>query len=333
MAKGIVTPSRLFAACRIVFMPFEPVILFFLLGALAGLIRSDLRIPAVLYESLSIFLLLAIGLKGGVELARYPVSELVFAAACVVLAGALIPLIAYPVLARLGKLPRADAASIAAHYGSVSVVTFAVGSTYLIGQGEVAEGYLTVFLVLLEFPALMIGIWLARRGAPGSDWGKVLHEVFAGKSIVLLLGGLAIGWVAGSEDLKPLDKLFFDLFKGMLAIFLLEMGLVAASRIGDLRRAGWFLAGFAIVMPLVSAALGITTGLLLGLSVGGTTLLATLYASASYIAAPAAMRIAVPEANPGLSIGAALGITFPFNLLVGIPAYHWLATTLHGVFA
>jgi hypothetical protein len=333
VAKGIVTPSRLFAACRIAFMPFEPVILFFLLGALAGLIRSDLRIPAVLYESLSIFLLLAIGLKGGVELARYPIADLLFAAVCVVLAGALIPLIAYPVLARMGKLPRADAASIAAHYGSVSVVTFAVGSTFLAGQGVEAEGYLTVFLVLLEFPALMIGIWLARRGEGGGDWGKVLHEVFAGKSIVLLLGGLAIGWVAGSEGLKPLDKLFFDLFKGMLAIFLLEMGLVAASRIGDLRRAGWFLAAFAIVMPLVSAALGITTGLLLGLSIGGTTLLATLYASASYIAAPAAMRIAVPEANPGLSIGAALGITFPFNLLVGIPAYHWLATTLHGVFA
>ncbi len=314
-------------------MPFEPVILFFLLGALAGLIRSDLRIPAVLYESLSIFLLLAIGLKGGVELARYPLGELLFPAACVVLAGALIPLIAFPVLARLGKLPRADAASIAAHYGSVSVVTFAVGSTYLIGQGEVVEGYLTVFLVLLEFPALMIGIWLARRGSSGNDWGKVLHEVFAGKSIVLLLGGLVIGWVAGSDGLKPLDKLFFDLFKGMLAIFLLEMGLVAASRIGDLRRAGWFLAGFAIVMPLVSAALGIATGLLLGLSVGGTTLLATLYASASYIAAPAAMRIAVPEANPGLSIGAALGMTFPFNLLIGIPTYHWLSTTLHGVFA
>ena len=314
-------------------MPFEPVILFFLLGALAGLIRSDLRIPAVLYESLSIFLLLAIGLKGGVELARYPIADLLFAAACVVLAGALIPLIAYPVLAGMGKLPRADAASIAAHYGSVSVVTFAVGSTFLAGQGVEVEGYLTVFLVLLEFPALMIGIWLARRGEGGGDWGKVLHEVFAGKSIVLLLGGLAIGWVAGSEGLKPLDKLFFDLFKGMLAIFLLEMGLVAASRIGDLRRAGWFLAGFAIVMPLVSAGIGIATGLMLGLSVGGTTLLATLYASASYIAAPAAMRIAVPEANPGLSIGAALGITFPFNLLVGIPAYHWLATTLHGVFA
>ncbi len=314
-------------------MPFEPVILFFLLGALAGVVRSDLRIPAVLYESLSIFLLLAIGLKGGVELARYAIGDLLFAAACVVLAGALIPLIAFPVLSRLGKLARADAASIAAHYGSVSVVTFAVGSTYLIGQGEAVEGYLTVFLVLLEFPALMIGIWLARRGEGGGDWGKVLHEVFAGKSIVLLLGGLAIGWVAGSDGIKPLDKLFFDLFKGMLAIFLLEMGLVAASRFGDLRRSGWFLVAFAILMPLVSAMIGIATGLALGLSVGGTTLLATLYASASYIAAPAAMRIAVPEANPGLSIGAALGITFPFNLLVGIPAYHGLATTLHGVYA
>ena len=314
-------------------MPFEPVILFFLLGALAGLIRSDLRIPAVLYESLSILLLLAIGLKGGVELARYPLADLVFAALAVVVAGALIPFIAYPVLAKMGKLPRADAASIAAHYGSVSVVTFAVGSTFLAGQGETVEGYLTVFLVLLEFPALMIGIWLARRGEAGSDWGKVLHEVFAGKSIVLLLGGLIIGWIAGSEGIKPLDKLFFDLFKGMLAIFLLEMGLVAASRLGDLRRAGWFLASFAIVMPMVSAAIGIVTGLLLDLSIGGTTLLATLYASASYIAAPAAMRIAVPEANPGLSIGAALGITFPFNLLIGIPAYHWLTKTLYGVFA
>ncbi len=312
-------------------MPFEPVILFFLLGAFAGLVRSDLRIPAVLYESLSIFLLLAIGLKGGVELARYAIGDLLFAAACVVLAGALIPLLAFPILGRLGKLPRADAASIAAHYGSVSVVTFAVGSTYLMGQGEAAEGYLTVFLVLLEFPALMIGIWLARRGAPGSDWGKVLHEVFAGKSIVLLLGGLLIGWVAGSDGIKPLDRLFFDLFKGMLAIFLLEMGLVAASRLGDLRRAGAFLIAFAIFMPLFAGGLGVLTATLLGLSVGGAALLATLYASASYIAAPAAMRIAVPEANPALSIGASLGVTFPFNLIVGIPTYYWLAKQFQGV--
>jgi len=304
---------------------FEPVILFFLLGAVAGFVRSDLRIPGVLYESLSIFLLLAIGLKGGVELSRHSLASVALPAVVVVVAGALIPLVAYPVLRRLGRLSRADAGSIAGHYGSVSVVTFAVGTTYLARLGQEAEGYMTVLLVLLEFPALVIGVLLARRGEPGTPWGRVLHEVFAGKSIVLLLGGLAIGWFAGPGGIVPLDRLFFDLFKGVLAFFLLELGLVAASRFGELRRAGWFLVVFAIVMPLFSASLGLATGALLGLSVGGVTLLATLYASASYIAAPAAMRLAVPQANPALSIGAALGITFPFNLVVGIPLYHRLA--------
>lgn len=312
-------------------MPFEPVILFFLLGVIAGLARSDLKIPAVLYESLSIFLLLAIGLKGGVELARQSLSELLVPALVVVAIGALLPLIAFPVLQRLGKLSRADAASVAAHYGSVSVVTFAVGAAYLANLGQNYEGYMVVFLVLLEFPALMIGVWLAKRGQGGSNMGKVLHEVFAGKSIVLLVGGLLIGWMAGADGLKPLDNVFFDLFKGLLAIFLLEMGLVAAGRIGDLKRAGAFLLGFAVAMPLFAGALGVLTASLIGLSVGGAALLATLYASASYIAAPAAMRIAVPEANPALSIGAALGITFPFNLVIGIPTYYWLASRLEGV--
>ncbi len=304
---------------------FEPVILFFVLGALAGFARSDLRIPGVFYESLSIFLLLAIGLKGGVELARYPLSEVALPAMVVFAVGTLIPLVAYPLLRRVGRLSRADSGSIAGHYGSVSVVTFAVGTTYLARLGQEVEGYIPVLLVLLEFPALVIGVLLARRGERGTPWGKVLHEVFAGKSIVLLLGGLAIGWFAGPQGIAPLDSLFFDLFRGVLAFFLLEMGLVVANRFGELRRAGLFLIVFAIMMPLFSAGLGVVTGMLLGLSVGGVTLLATLYASASYIAAPAAMRLAVPQANPALSIGAALGITFPFNLLVGIPLYHWLA--------
>ncbi len=308
---------------------FEPVILFFVLGVIAGFVRSDLKIPGVLYESLSIFLLLAIGLKGGVELARYPLLDVALPALAVVVAGALIPLAAFPVLRRVGKLSTADAGSIAAHYGSVSVVTFAVGSSYLARLGEAAEGYMTVFLVLLEFPALMIGVLLARRGEQSTPWGRVMHEVFAGKSIVLLLGGLMIGWVAGPGGIAPLDSLFFDLFKGLLAFFLLEMGLVVARRFGDLRRAGAFLVVFAVLMPLAAAGLGLITGMLLELSVGGVTLLATLYASASYIAAPAAMRIAVPQANPALSIGAALGITFPFNLVVGIPLYHRLAQYLH----
>lgn len=312
-------------------MPLDPVIYFFLLGLAAGLLRSDLKIPGVLYESLSIFLLLAIGLKGGVELAKHPVATLAAQAAVVVGVAALIPLVAFGVLRRLGSLTRSDAASIAAHYGSVSVVTFAVAAAYLAARGEVAEGYMVVFLVLLEFPALVIGVLLARGAGRGTPWGRVLHEVLSGKSILLLAGGLLIGWVAGPQGVAPLDRLFFDLFKGVLAFFLLEMGLVVAGRLGDLRRAGAFLVAFAISMPLAAACLGVLTGSWLGLSVAGTALLATLYASASYIAAPAAMRIAVPEANPALSIGAALGITFPFNLLLGIPTYYWLARTAEGV--
>lgn len=314
-----------------IIVPFEPVILFFALGLAAGWARSDLKLPAFLYESLSIFLLLAIGLKGGVELARYPLQDLIGPIAVVIASAMLIPLTAFLVLLRGGKLGRSDAASIAAHYGSVSVVTFAVAATFLAGLDVATEGYMVAFLVLLEFPALMIGVVLARRTSSEAQWGRLLHEVFSGKSIVLLVGGLFIGWVAGPEGIKPLDRLFFDLFKGVLAFFLLEMGLVVASRFSDLRRAGPFLIGFAMAMPMGAGLLGVLTANLIDLSVGGATLLATLYASASYIAAPAAMRVAVPEANPALSIGAALGITFPFNVLVGIPIYYWLAVRLQGV--
>lgn len=311
-------------------MSFEPVVLFFVLGVLAGLLRSDLKIPGAIYEALSIYILLAIGLKGGVELAKYPIGDLIGKGLLIVAVGALIPLIAFPILRYLGRMSRADSASIAAHYGSVSVVTFSVGITLLGHEMLDYEGYLIVFLVLLEMPALIIGVILARYGRGEVRWGKLLHEVFFGKSIYLLAGGLIIGYFAGSEGIKPLDKLFFDLFKGVLALFLLEMGLVAASRIAALREYGLFLAAFAVVMPIISATLGTLTGWMLGLSVGGTFLLATLFASASYIAAPAAMRIAVPEANPALSIGASLGMTFPFNIFLGIPIYLWMARLLHG---
>jgi hypothetical protein len=293
------------------------------------LLRSDLKIPGSIYEALSIFILLSIGLKGGVELAKHPVGDLVVDGLIIVLVGAMIPLVAFPVLRFIGRMSRADSASIAAHYGSVSVVTFSVGITLLGHEMLEFEGYLIVFLVLLEIPALVIGVILARHGQGTVRWGKLMHEVFFGKSIYLLAGGLLIGFVAGSEGIKPLDKLFFDLFKGVLALFLLEMGLVASSRIAALREYGVFLAAFAMLMPMFSATLGIVTGWMLGFSVGGTFLLATLFASASYIAAPAAMRIAVPEANPALSIGASLGMTFPFNIFLGIPIYLWMAKTIH----
>jgi uncharacterized protein len=228
-----------------------------------------------------------------------------------------------------GKLPQPDAASIAAHYGSVSVVTFAVASAYLTRLDVDYEGLLTVFLVLLEAPAILVGVMLARRRDATDSVAQVAREVLLGKSVFLLLGGLVAGWVI-AQDFAPLDRVFFDLFKGLLALFLLEMGLVAARHMGALRRFGLFLLGFAIVMPLLSAVLGLATAKLLGLSVGGTTLLATLAASASYIAAPAAMRVAVPEANPALSLGAALGVTFPFNVLIGIPLYYQAALWLIG---
>jgi hypothetical protein len=187
-----------------------------------------------------------------------------------------------------------------------------------------------LFVALLEVPGIVVGILLARLHTLKSvRWGELAHEIMFGKSVVLLVGGLAIGWLAGPQGIDPMRGLFFDLFKGVLALFLLEMGLVAASRLGDLKRSGPFLIGFGLLIPIVFSFIGAGLGTLIGLSLGGTTLLAVLAASASYIAAPAAIRIAIPEANPSLSIGAALGITFPFNLTLGIPLYFEIAKMLH----
>ena len=308
----------------------DPVVLFFLLGVIARLLKSDLRLPEAMYEGLSIYLLLAIGLKGGVELAKHPIGPLLPQVGGVLLLGMALPLLAYPVLRHVGGFGRPDAASIAAHYGSVSMVTFAVALAFLVDRGIPHEEYMPLFVVVLEVPGLMIGILIAKLGAGGGlRWGALAHEVFLGRSILLLGGGLAIGWISGPEALAPQAKLFFDLFKAVLALFMLEMGLVAASRIRDLRRAGLFLLAFGTIVPCVFAVIGITTGALIGLSPGGAMLLGTLAASASYIAAPAAMRIAVPEANPSLSLAASLGVTFPFNVVVGIPLYHRLTGMLH----
>ncbi|MGV0954462.1 MAG: sodium-dependent bicarbonate transport family permease [Fluviibacter sp.] len=303
----------------------DPVILFFVLGLTAGLIRSDLKIPAVIYDSLSVFLLLAIGLKGGVALSNHNPSQLLIPIAIVILVASLIPFIAFLFARFAGHYSRADAGSLAAHYGSVSVVSFAVATTLLTRQAIDFEGYMSVFLVVLEVPGLLIGVALARSGSLQTKWGPLIHEILSGKSIVLLAGGLLIGYLCGEDGVASITPLFFNLFKGMLAIFLLEMGLVTASRLDDLKRSGLFLIAFGLAMPLISATMGIATAWVLGLSVGGATLLATLFASASYIAAPAAIRMAVPQANISLSIGASLGITFPFNITIGIPLYLMLS--------
>jgi uncharacterized protein len=308
----------------------DPVVLFFLLGAFARIARSDLRLPEALYETLSIYLLLAIGLKGGVEIAKHSLTAVAPQALAIIVMGALLPLIAFPILRIFAKLSRADAGSIAAHYGSVSVVTFAVGVAYLVRQQVEYESYFPLFVALLEVPGIVVGILLAKmaressQGA-GVNWGPLLHEVLLGKSVVLLVGGLVIGWIAGPQGIDPFKGLFFDLFRGVLALFLLEMGLVAAGRIADIRSRWAFMLGFGTVIPVCFAVIGILLGKALGLSVGGMTLLGLLAGSASYIAAPTATRIAIPEANPGLSIGLALGVTFPFNITLGVPLYHAIA--------
>ncbi|WBL64135.1 sodium-dependent bicarbonate transport family permease [Thauera sp. WB-2] len=310
--------------------PIDPVILFFLFGLAAGLLRSELKLPSALYESLSIFLLLTIGLKGGQGLATQPLAPLIPQIGAVIVLGVAQTLIAFAVLHGPGRFGRADAAATAAHYGSVSVATFAVVVAWLGARNIAFEPQMAILLVIMEIPAILVGIVLARGVSRQTDWRALGHEAFLGKGVTLLLGGMAIGWAAGPDGLAPVKGLFFDLFKGVLALFLLEMGLIVSRQVGELKRRGIVLIAFGLGMPLLSALLGLGTGMLLGLSVGGLTVLATLAASASYIAVPAAIRIAVPEANPAISLAGSLGVTFPFNILAGIPLYHWLAGQLAG---
>ena len=310
-------------------MALDPVVLFFILGLTAGLMRAEMRLPSAIYEFLSVILLIAIGLKGGIELSKQPFTALLPDISLVLIMGFVLPLLAFPIFYFVGRFKKADAASIAGHYGSVSVGTYAVAASYLAALGITYEAHMPLFLVVLEIPAIIVAIVLVRGISKQTKWGKLSHEIFLGKSIVLLIGGLLIGWVAGEESIKSISGMFFDPFKGVLALFLLEMGLIAASQVSTLKRYGVFLLSFGIVFPIISAVIGIGTALILNLSIGGAVMLATLAASASYIAVPAAMRIALPESNPTLSLTASLGVTFPFNIVFGVPLYHQIATSIY----
>ncbi|WP_119155552.1 sodium-dependent bicarbonate transport family permease [Caldimonas tepidiphila] len=304
------------------------VVFFFVLGVFARLVKSDLRLPEALYETLSIYLLLAIGLKGGLELSKQPLGVLGPQVLVLVLLGFAIPCLLYPLL-RLMRLGSSDAAALGAHYGSVSVVTFAVVTAELARQGMSYESQAPLWVAVMEAPGLIAGILLARMSRlKDVRWGVLMHEVLFGKSVLLLLGGLLIGAIAGDAGMAPIKALFVDPFKGVLALFLLELGLVAGARLAEVRRFGLVVLVVGLGVPPVLALLGAGAGLMLGLSTGGVAILATLAASASYIAAPTAMRLAVPEANSALSITAALGITFPFNIVVGVPLYIELARRL-----
>jgi hypothetical protein len=315
----------------------SPAVLFFVLGVIATVGRSDLKFPEPLYTSLTIYLLVAIGFKGGVALAQAGLSVVAVPALAAVALGALIPLWAYPSLRVLGGFSSADAAGIAAHYGSVSAVTF-IAATNFLRLAEVSyEGFAPALLAVMEAPAIVVAITLGKLNAGnsgGEPWTKTLrrtiHESVFGRSVLLLLGSMAIGWASGPRGAESTAAFFVAPFQGILSLFLLEMGMVAARRLADLRKAGSFLIAWGIVAPLLHASLGVLAGRAVGLSMGGAVLLGTLAASASYIAAPAAVRLALPEANPTYSLTAAIGITFPFNLAIGMPLYLEFAKRVYG---
>jgi uncharacterized protein len=311
----------------------DVVVFFFVLGVLARLLKSDLRLPEALYETLTIYLLLAIGLKGGIELSKQPLLTLAPQVLACMALGFAIPFALYP-LARALRLSVVDAAALSAHYGSVSVVTFAVATAALTRAGISFESHAPLWVAVMEAPGLIAGILLARLGRdaaapqPRARWSELAHDLLVGKSVLLLLGGLVIGAIAGVDGTAPIKAVFIDPFKGVLALFLLELGLVAGARLAEVRRFGVAVLVMGLLVPPLLAVAGAWVGVALGLSTGGVALLATLAASASYIAAPTAMRMAVPQANAALSITAALGITFPFNIVLGIPLYIALAQYL-----
>ncbi len=290
----------------------------FVVAIIATLARFDLRLPESLYPILSAYLLLAIGIKGGKALADADPAEVWMPVIGAVLVGVLTPLVAFTV----------NASALAAHYGSVSAVTFTVVLATLEASDISYEGFVTGLLAILEVIGIIVGLLLAGGSSSGAGWREAVGEVVRGRSVALLVGGLVIGGVVGAERLAPTDPLFVGLFTGALTLFLLELGVVAAERLRDVSSAGWRLVALGVAVPIVNGSIGAVLGALSGLSTGGVAVLATLAASASYIAAPAAVRIALPKASPGLYVTASLGITFPFNIVVGIPIYVSIAKAL-----
>jgi hypothetical protein len=304
----------------------------FVVALLATLGRFEIRLPEALYPVLSTYLLLAIGLKGGTALAKTSLADIWQPIIVTLVLGVVTPLVAFVLLRIAGRLDLVNAAALAAHYGSVSAVTFTVVLASLDSRGLSYEGYVAGLLAVMEVIGIVVALYLAKRGqAGGGDdegWRHALSDVVRGRSITLLLAGLVVGAVVGEQRLAPTDTLFRGLFAGALVLFLIEMGAVAAERLRDIGQAGVRIVVLGIVIPLVNGSLGAVGASLAGMSTGGVAVMATLAASASYIAAPAAVRIALPQASPGLYVTASLGITFPFNIALGIPLYIALAEAL-----
>ncbi len=316
----------------------SPMVLFFMLGFLAALARSELSVPEAIGKGMALYLMLAIGFKGGVAVADAGLSTALLATAFAgIILGFVIPVIAHLLLKATTRLDDATRAAVAAHYGSISVVTFVAATEVVKSMGLTYDGYMVAVMALMETPAIIAGLLLFRmspsksNGAQATPWGTLAREVFLNGSVVLLLGAFLVGVITGSKGMEAIGPFVQAPFKGILCLFLLDMGLLAARRLRESSGLTLSLAAFGIYMPLIASVLGLAFGSILGLDVGNVVLLAVLAASASYIAVPAAMRLALPQANAAIYLTLSMAITFPFNLVVGIPLYASAALLLAGL--
>lgn len=305
----------------------SPIFLAFVLGVSATLVRSDLKFPPGLYAGLSAYLMLAVGLKGGAELAKLPFSSLLAPLAATLALSILTPAVAFVVARKAFRFGKSDAAALSAHYGSVSAVTFIAATAFAEAAGAPAPGFMPALVAVLEVPAILIGIAIGKSRGQQS-FSHSIRELVTSKSIFLLLGGLLIGAISAPQSLDQVRPLFGDLFRGALVIFMLDMGMIAAARFKDVGKQAARLIALGILLPIVNGTLGVLVGTQAGLGIGGSAVLGAMAASASYIAAPAAVRAALPDASPGVYLPAAIAITFPFNLSVGIPLLMEIARRL-----
>ena len=306
-------------------------VLVFVLGFIGARIKSDLRIPEPAYQLISIFLLFGIGLKGGHALKESSLESFALPALATLALGVVIPLLAFAGLRLVRSISDVNRGAIAAHYGSTSLVTFSAALLFLESSGIRVEGFATALLTIMEIPGIVVGIYLgSRHRAKNVQWSKTLHEVITGRTILLLVGGLVIGVITSQTGYEKVTPFFVDLQSGLLALFLLHLGFLAGSSWGEIRKVGGGVAIFALLFPVVAGTLGVAVGTAVGLSIGGATMLGVLCASASYIAAPAAVAVGLPETNAPLALMASIGVTFPFNLLAGIAIYLEVAKLLAG---
>ena len=330
-----------------------PIVLFFLFGIIAARIKSDLKIPEAISEFLPIYLLAAIGLHGGIEMRKTGFEEMLIPMLVAIGLSLLFTLNHYQILRRLGKFNIFDSYALASTYGAVGAVTFSVGLSFLKNQGVSSEGYLAAILAVLEPVAFILAIFLTNMAVSKQirtkkqsisddeelDIGmketktklsQVLKESITGKAIVILLGSIVIGYIIGEEGFEPISIVFDELFTGAIVIFMIEMGIIAGQRLEDIKKVGIFLTAFSVIIPTINGIIGVLVSTALGLSLGGAVMFGLLLASASFIAAPAVLRHAIPQANPSLYITSALGITFPYNIIVLLPIMFTVSTWVHG---